>query len=181
MAAANTCQIHLHASSPDLVAGMQWSSSAQSWLQHQPRKISSSNQAFGTGCQFSPKRKHRPVQQCPAGKVRYASIATFTLSPHTQAGTEPAKQQQQQQSALEVELRRARRREEKLQALVYRLREDSASPTAFDTLRDVRGLEYELDFVTNRAQRESQVSGADTKPLLCVLMTKSRMGLAYIG
>ena len=66
--------------------------------------------------------------------------------------------QQPQQQELQGELRRARRREEKLQALLYRLREDSASPAAFDKLRDVRGLEYELDFVTNRAQRESQVN-----------------------
>ena len=29
---------------------------------------------------------------------------------------------------------------------------------AFDNLRDVRGLEYELDFVTNRANRDLQVS-----------------------
>ena len=28
---------------------------------------------------------------------------------------------------------------------------------AFDNLRDVRGLEYELDFVTNRASRDVQV------------------------
>jgi hypothetical protein len=28
----------------------------------------------------------------------------------------------------------------------------------FDTLRDVRGLEYELDFVTNRANRDIQVT-----------------------
>ena len=28
---------------------------------------------------------------------------------------------------------------------------------AFDNLRDVRGLEYELDFVTNRAGRDLQV------------------------
>ncbi len=27
----------------------------------------------------------------------------------------------------------------------------------FDNLRDVRGLEYELDFVTNRASRDIQV------------------------
>ena len=29
---------------------------------------------------------------------------------------------------------------------------------AFDNLRDVRGLEYELDFVTNRANRDLQVT-----------------------
>jgi hypothetical protein len=28
---------------------------------------------------------------------------------------------------------------------------------AFDNLRDVRGLEYELDFITNRANRDLQV------------------------
>ncbi len=42
----------------------------------------------------------------------------------------------------------------------FRLREDVAAAGrdagAFDRLRDVRGLEYELDFVTNRAQRTEQ-------------------------
>ena len=60
---------------------------------------------------------------------------------------------QQQQQSLEVELRRARRREEKLQALLYRLREDTASPAAFDKLRDVRGLEYELDLPVSPSVR----------------------------
>jgi hypothetical protein len=63
-------------------------------------------------------------------------------------------------AALEAELRRGRRREEKLAAMQFRLREDVAAAGrdagAFDRLRDVRGLEYELDFVTNRAQRTEQ-------------------------
>lgn len=63
-------------------------------------------------------------------------------------------------AALESEVRRGRRREEKLAAMQFRLREDVAAagrdPAAFDRLRDVRGLEYELDFVTNRAQRTEQ-------------------------
>lgn len=60
---------------------------------------------------------------------------------------------------LETELRRARRREEKLQALLFRLKEDCTSPTAFEALKDVRTLEYELDFANNKAQRERQVGG----------------------
>ena len=67
-------------------------------------------------------------------------------------------------AALEAELRRGRRREEKLAAMQFRLREDVAAasrdPAAFDRLRDVRGLEYELDFVTNRAQRTEQARGS---------------------
>ena len=35
---------------------------------------------------------------------------------------------------------------------------------AFDNLRDVRGLEYELDFVTNRASRDLQVHLASLCP-----------------
>ncbi|MBX9448646.1 MAG: hypothetical protein KL787_02525 [Taibaiella sp.] len=61
---------------------------------------------------------------------------------------------------LENDLRKSRRREEKLQALQYRLKEDirqaggDTMATVFDQLRDVRSLEYELDRVANRAARE---------------------------
>ena len=71
-------------------------------------------------------------------------------------------------AALEAEVRRGRRREEKLAAMQFRLREDVAAagrdPAAFDRLRDVRGLEYELDFVTNRAQRTEQARAFSTSP-----------------
>lgn len=35
---------------------------------------------------------------------------------------------------------------------------------AFDNLRQVRGLEYELDFVTNRASRDLQVRLPGLRP-----------------
>ena len=35
---------------------------------------------------------------------------------------------------------------------------------AFDNLRDVRGLEYELDFVSNRASRDLQVRPSSLCP-----------------
>jgi hypothetical protein len=61
-------------------------------------------------------------------------------------------------SALEAELRKSKRREEKLQALQFRLREDVKSSGgdvgSFDQLRDVRALEYEMDRLANRASRE---------------------------
>jgi centromeric protein E len=60
--------------------------------------------------------------------------------------------------ALETELRKSKRREEKLQALQYRLqmdvKESGGSVEAFKNLRDVRSLEYELDRTANRAERE---------------------------
>ena len=67
----------------------------------------------------------------------------------------------QQQTALETELRRAKRREEKLTGMLWRLREDAKDPAAFDNLRSVRDLEYDLDFVAGRSHREKQVSSVD--------------------
>ncbi len=67
-------------------------------------------------------------------------------------------------ATLEAELRRGKRREEKLQAMQFRLREDlkaaGGDPSVFDRLRDVRALEYELDFAANRHTRELQVPPA---------------------
>ena len=64
-------------------------------------------------------------------------------------------------SALEAELRKSKRREEKLQALQFRLREDvqaaGGDPGRFDALRDSRALEYELDRLANRASRDKAV------------------------
>lgn len=60
--------------------------------------------------------------------------------------------------ALEGELRKSKRREEKLQALQYRLQQDfkqsSGSLEMFANLRDIRSLEYELDRTANRAEKE---------------------------
>ena len=65
------------------------------------------------------------------------------------------------------ELRRAKRREEKLQAMLFRMREDLAAqgrdPALFDQLQEVRGLEYELDFQANRAARDVAVSSPADK------------------
>lgn len=59
-------------------------------------------------------------------------------------------------SALESELRKSKRAEQKLQALLYRLRQDVAglgsNPGLFDNLQDVRNLEYEVDFLTNKCK-----------------------------
>jgi hypothetical protein len=63
-------------------------------------------------------------------------------------------------SALESELRKSKRAEQKLQALLYRLRQDVASlgsnPGLFDNLQDVRNLEYEVDFLTNKCKVRGQ-------------------------
>ncbi len=60
-------------------------------------------------------------------------------------------------ATLEAELRRGMRREEKLQAMQYRLREDCKDPAVFDTLRAVRDLEYDIEFQAKRHAREMQV------------------------
>ncbi|KFM22412.1 Centromere-associated protein E [Auxenochlorella protothecoides] len=61
-------------------------------------------------------------------------------------------------AALEAELRKSKRREEKLQALQYRLREDvkacGGDLARLEDLRERRSLEYELDRTQNRASRE---------------------------
>jgi hypothetical protein len=56
--------------------------------------------------------------------------------------------------ALESDLRKSRRAEQKLQALLYRLRQDVAAAGkhpegAFEQLQEVRSLEYDVDFWTN--------------------------------
>ena len=64
-------------------------------------------------------------------------------------------------SALEGELRKSKRREEKLQALLFRLREDlkaaGGDVARLDLLKDQRALEYELDRVQNRSSRDKAV------------------------
>lgn len=61
-------------------------------------------------------------------------------------------------AALEAELRKSKRREEKLQALQYRLREDvkacGGDLDRLEDLRERRSLEYELDRTQNQASRE---------------------------
>jgi chromosome segregation ATPase len=72
--------------------------------------------------------------------------------------TDAGKELQERCLALESELRKSKRREEKLQALQYRLQMDikecGGSLEAFKNLRDVRSLEYELDRTANRAEKE---------------------------
>ncbi|KDD71684.1 hypothetical protein H632_c4569p0, partial [Helicosporidium sp. ATCC 50920] len=61
---------------------------------------------------------------------------------------------------LEAELRRSKRREEKLQALQFRLREDvresGGDLAAFDALKKLRETEYELDRAGAAAAREAK-------------------------
>lgn len=62
-------------------------------------------------------------------------------------------------ASLESELRKSKRAEQKLQALLYRLRQDvsqlSANPGMFEQLQEVRSLEYEVDFLTNKCKVRS--------------------------
>lgn len=61
---------------------------------------------------------------------------------------------QERAAALENELRKSKRAEQKLQALLYRLRQDVAEvkqgADLMAKLEDQRSLEYEVDFLTNK-------------------------------
>lgn len=58
-----------------------------------------------------------------------------------------------------MELRKSKRAEQKLQALLYRLRQDVAEvkqgADLLAKLEDQRGLEYEVDFLTNKVKVSS--------------------------
>lgn len=102
-----------------------------------------------------------PAEMCP--NVRWCLHATtHMLTQRTPAPAEPTQ-------ALQAELRKSRRREEKLNALVYRMRQDvealTKDPEAFARLQDVRALEYELDFATNKAARERTALQAEISAL----------------
>jgi centromeric protein E len=59
-------------------------------------------------------------------------------------------------AGLESELRKSKRAEQKLQAMLYRLRKDlqdaGGDLATFDRLQEVRTLEYEVDFLTNKVK-----------------------------
>lgn len=61
---------------------------------------------------------------------------------------------QERVAALESELRKSKRAEQKLQALLFRLRQDVADvqqgADLMQKLQDQRALEYEVDFLTNK-------------------------------
>lgn len=63
---------------------------------------------------------------------------------------------QERAAALETELRKSKRAEQKLQALLYRLRQDVAEvkqgADLMAKLEDQRSLEYEVDFLTNKVK-----------------------------
>ncbi|GFH27477.1 quinolinate phosphoribosyltransferase [decarboxylating], partial [Haematococcus lacustris] len=65
-------------------------------------------------------------------------------------------------AALEAELRRAKRAELKLQALLFRLRKDveavGVSGPAFDGLRDIRALEFEVDTLGQKLKRSERMA-----------------------
>jgi hypothetical protein len=82
---------------------------------------------------------------------------------------------------LEGELRKSKRAEQKLTALLYRLRQDVAALQAdaaggggggpqgsklFDQLTDVRSLEYEVDFLTNKCKVRVLLIGCGLAALL---------------
>lgn len=106
---------------------------------------------------FTPPFVSSNVKLLNLGAYWYVPFATHT---HTAVPVETA----ERITALETELRRAKRAEQKLQAMLYRLRKDledaaaKAGPgavvgvEAFDKLRDVRNLEYEVDMLTQKAK-----------------------------
>ena len=70
---------------------------------------------------------------------------------------------QERAAALEIELRKSKRAEQKLQALLYRLRQDVAEvkqgAELLAKLEDQRSLEYEVDFLTNKVKVGIDSSG----------------------
>ena len=80
---------------------------------------------------------------------------------------------QERAAALETELRKSKRAEQKLQALLYRLRQDVSQvkqgAELLAKLEDQRSLEYEVDFLTNKVKvgwRRHCLGGLCTGPLL---------------
>jgi chromosome segregation ATPase len=94
-------------------------------------------------------------EEVQALKSRLESIQSPAITTDTSGRTDAL---EQRCLALESELRKSKRREEKLQALQYRLQQDikisGGSLETFKNLRDVRALEYELDRTVNRAEKE---------------------------
>lgn len=80
-------------------------------------------------------------------------------------------------AALETELRKSKRAEQKLQALLYRLRQDVAEvkqgAELLAKLEDQRSLEYEVDFLTNKV-KVSQGYMVKARTLRCALMHAMR-------
>ncbi|GAX77261.1 hypothetical protein CEUSTIGMA_g4707.t1 [Chlamydomonas eustigma] len=76
-------------------------------------------------------------------------------------------------ASLEQELRKTKRAEQKLQALLYRLRKDVADSKGdlgalLDSLKDVRSLQYDVDMLSQklkRYERNMQVGGSERKVL----------------
>lgn len=97
---------------------------------------------------------------CPGDKAA-SSDADLPLPLHARL---PA---QERVALLESELRKSKRAEQKLTALLYRLRQDvaalqqegQAGSKLFDQLTDVRSLEYEVDFLTNKCKVSCKPQG----------------------
>lgn len=130
------------------------------------------------------------------GAVAQAAAAVDAAGEEGASGAEALAAARQDKAGLEAhcaqlegELRKSKRREEKLQALQFRLREDLKAAggdlAAFDGLRDARGLEYELDRVANRAARDKQVGAwvprRDAVVWLCAGTRRLRGGRAGWG
>ncbi|MEW5312718.1 MAG: hypothetical protein WDW38_004331 [Sanguina aurantia] len=105
------------------------------------REIATRDQARG--------HAHAAAQQEAADRPSSRQLAALE---------EAAALQQQRAATLEGELRKAKRAEMKLQALLYRLRKDvEGAPggqlVAYDDLAERRGLEYDVDRLTSRLKR----------------------------
>jgi len=86
---------------------------------------------------------------------------------------------------LESELRKSKRAEQKLQALLFRLRQDVADvqqgADLMQKLQDQRALEYEVDFLTNKI-KVTALLGVAAVPLfrhgvVCVVQPPEACGL----
>jgi hypothetical protein len=94
---------------------------------------------------------------------------------------------QERAAALENELRKSKRAEQKLQALLYRLRQDVAEvkqgADLMAKLEDQRSLEYEVDFLTNKVKvcpAVQSLYGFDWRTPACASSAQTCMSAAKV-
>ena len=84
------------------------------------------------------------------------------------AATAELDEMKQKHQSLEQELRRAKRAEQKMQALLFRLRKDveekgSDLGSLLSSLQDVRSLQYDVDLLTQKIKRYEKLAAAQSQ------------------
>jgi centromeric protein E len=99
------------------------------------------------------------------GLIASAKQPAPAPAPATTAELDEMKQKHQ---SLEQELRRAKRAEQKMQALLFRLRKDveekgSDLGSLLSSLQDVRSLQYDVDLLTQKIKRYEKLAAAQSQ------------------